>query len=139
MFKWIRQKYKRWYVSWKLKTRYRWLSEQQKITEAEKVCLSICRNMISHQGSKFLIAPLSGKRYIKNDTLGLFIILDERTVSITNHVYHYDVRISERDWDRICTMYDSKTEKIRQEYESEIMKQIQHSLVNLHEKIRNLN
>lgn len=138
MFNLIKRFYKRQLVKWKLRSRYKWLSEQGKITDAEKVCLSICRNMISHKDSKFLIAPLSGKRYIKNDHLGLFVILDERTISITNHVYHYDVRISERDWDRVCKMYDAKTEKIRLEYESEIMKQIRHSLTNLHEKIKSL-
>jgi len=139
MFKFIKKFYKRQYVKWRINAKYKWLGEQRKITDTERMCLSICRNMISHKDSKFLIAPLSRKRYIKNDHLGLFVILDERTISITNHVYHYDVRVSERDWDRICQMYDSKTEKIRLEYESEIMTQIQHSLTNLHEKIKNLN
>ncbi len=109
------------------------------MSEAESVCLSICRSMISHPDSKFLIAPLSMKRYIKNELLGVFVILDDRTVSITNHVYHYDVKISQRDWDRICSMYDGKTEKIRNEYEDEIMTQIQHSLRNIKDKIENLN
>ena len=115
------------------------MQQERSMTEAESVCLSICRSLISHPTSKFLIAPISMKRYIKNEELGLFIILEDRNISVTNHVYHYDVKLSERDWDRICTMYDSKTEKLRQEYENEIMQQIQHSLRNIKEKIEMLN
>jgi hypothetical protein len=139
MFRGLKRLTKRFYVKWKLKSRYKWLQEERKNTEAESVCLSICRSLISHPTSKFLIAPISMKRYIKNEQLGLFIILEDRNISVTNHVYHYDVKLSERDWDRICTMYDSKTEKIREEYESEIMRQIQHSLRNIKDKIEKLN
>ena len=35
----------------------------------ERTSASICRKLINHQDSKFLIAPLSQKRYIKNETL----------------------------------------------------------------------
>lgn len=139
MLTWVKRFFKRTYVQWQIKSRYKWLQDNRKMSEAESVCLSICRSMISHPDSKFLIAPLSMKRYIKNELLGVFVILDDRTVSITNHVYHYDVKISQRDWDRICSMYDGKTEKIRNEYEDEIMAQIQHSLRNIKDKIENLN
>lgn len=139
MFKNLKRIAKRLYVKWKLKSRYKWMQQERNSTEAETVCLSICRSLISHPTSKFLIAPISMKRYIKNEQLGLFIILEDRNISVTNHVYHYDVRLSERDWDRICTMYDSKTERIREEYESEIMEQIQHSLRNIKDKIDKLN
>jgi hypothetical protein len=137
MFK-LRKLFRRLYVKWRLKSRYKWLKEDRPMSEAETLCLSICRSMISHTNSKFLIAPLSMVRYIKNEDLGLFVILDDKNISITNHVYHYDVRVSQRDWDRITTMYDGKTEKIRKEYEDEIMTQIKFSLKNIHDKIKNL-
>jgi len=137
MFK-LRKLFRRLYVKWRLKTKYKWLQNETKISETETLCLSICRSMISHANSKFLIAPLSMVRYIKNEDLGLFVILDERNISITNHVYHYDVRVCQRDWDRITTMYDGKTEKIRKEYEDEIMTQIKFSLKNIHDRIKSL-
>jgi hypothetical protein len=138
--KFLKRLAKRLYVKFKLKTRYKWLQEDKlKMTEAEKVCLSICRSMISHTESKFLIAPISMKRYIKNDLLGLFIILEDRNISVTNHVYHYDVKLSQREWDRICNMYDLKTEKLRESYEEEIMQQIKHSLTKIKDKITHLN
>jgi len=137
MFK-LRKLFRRLYVKWRLKTKYKWLQNETKVSDTETLCLSICRSMISHANSKFLIAPLSMVRYIKNEDLGLFVILDERNISITNHVYHYDVKVSQRDWDRITTMYDGKTEKIRKEYEDEIMTQIKFSLKNIHDRIKNL-
>lgn len=98
------------------------------LEDNERICTSVCRKLINHPNSKFLIAPLSMKRYIKNSELELFIVLQDRQISITNHVYHYDVVISNRNWERVTTMYDNKTEKIRQEFENEMSSQIKHSL-----------
>ena len=98
------------------------------LEDTEKKCASVCRKLINHPKSKFLIAPLSMKRYIKNDELELFVVLQDRRISITNHVYHYDVVISNRNWERVTNMYDNKTEKIRQEFENEMSSQIKHSL-----------
>ena len=93
--------------------RYKFFSQTSRLADNEKICTAICRKLINHENSKFLIAPLSGKRYIKNVVLGLFIVLDDRKISITNHVYHYDVVLSQRDWDKLVVSYDNKTEKIR--------------------------
>ena len=119
------------YVKWILKTRYKNI----KTNDTEKTSLSICRYLISHESSKFLIAPISGKRYVKNEILGLFIILDDRQISITNHLYHYDITVNDRDWDRLRLMYDNKTERIRQQFEDEIMVQIHNSLTDIKNKI----
>jgi len=118
-------------VAWILKVRYK----DTKTTQTESTSLSICRYLISNESSKFLIAPLSGKRYIKNEMLGLFIILDDKQISITNHLYHYEINVNQREWDRISLMYDNKTERIRQQFEDEIMAQIEHSLSDIKTKI----
>lgn len=107
------------------------------LTENEMICKSICRKLINHPESKFLIAPLSGKRYIKNSNLELFVILDEQKISITNHIYHYDVFLDVREWDRLVRMYDNKTEVLREEYENEIKSQIVHSLSTILTKVSN--
>lgn len=127
---------KRLYVRWSILTRYKWMkTETEELSENEKTCVSICRGLIRHNDSKFLIAPLSGKKYIRNTTLDLFVILDDRRVSMTNHVYHYDVRLTQRDWDRLVTMYDNKTEKIRLDLENQIKSQINYSLHTILEKV----
>jgi hypothetical protein len=132
----IRKYIKQFRVKWILKTKYGMMRPlEDSLNDNEKTCLSICRCLIRHQDSKFLIAPLSGKRYIKNSTLDLFVILDDRRVSLTNHIYHYDVKLPEREWDRLESMYDNKTEKIRIDLENQIKSQINHSLSTILDKV----
>jgi hypothetical protein len=50
--------------------------------------------------SKFSIAPLSDKKYIVNENLGIFVVLQETNVEITNHVYHYSILMDARVWER---------------------------------------
>ena len=129
---------KRAYVKWLQFNRNSLTKDEQKVSETQKMCMSIARSMITHADSKFLLAPLSGKRYIKNSSMDLFIILDNHTISITNHIYHYDVVVSERNWERLIKMYDGKVETIRQEYEDQIMSQIEHSLENIITKVKSI-
>lgn len=139
MKKFILRLLKRGYVKWLVWNRNSQSKELQKLSETQKMCMSIARSLITHPDSKFLLAPLSGKRYIKNSEMGLFLILDDRTLSITNHIYHYDVVINDRNWERLTKMYDGKVENIRQEYEDQIMSQIEHSLENIIKKVKSFN
>lgn len=103
--------------------------------EYEKLCLSICRRLINHESSKFSIAPISEKKYIINEPLGMFVVFQEQTVEITNHVYHYVVRLNPRETSRLNTMFNNKTEKIRLAYEDKIKSQISNSLYKILEKV----
>lgn len=105
------------------------------ISQTQKMCMSIARKLIRHPESKFLIAPISGKKYITNTEVDLFIIFDKRGISITNHVYHYDVILSDRNWYKIIKMYDTKVEEIREKVETQVMSQIEHSLENILKKV----
>lgn len=134
--KYISRMSKRLYVKWVQWNREGKTKEQKKISETEKICVSICRNLITNPNSKFLLAPVSGKRYIKNSDLELFVILNDHNISITNHIYHYDVVVQDRNWYRLINMYDLKVESIRLEYETEIMSQIENSLSKIQHKVR---
>jgi hypothetical protein len=138
MKKLIKRLSKRLYVRWLQWNRNGRSEKERKIADTEKICMSICRNLITNPNSKFLLAPVSGKRYIKNSDLELFVILDDRNISITNHVYHYDVKVEDRNWFRLINMYDLKVETIRMEYEQEIMSQIENSLYKIQEKVRGM-
>jgi hypothetical protein len=96
---------------------------------------AICRRLISHPDSKFLIAPLSNKRYIKNDPLGMFIVLSDNQINITNHVYNYDVNVSSVISNKLDTMFDNKVESLRLSFELEMKSQIKHSLTTILEKL----
>jgi hypothetical protein len=54
-----------------------------------KTSLSICRRLINHDSSKFLIAPLSGKRYIKNEEVDLLLSRDEILFSVKVKITNY--------------------------------------------------
>lgn len=104
----------------------------------EKTCFQICLQMIKHPTTKFMIAPMSNKRYIENKEMDLFITMDNSRVDLTNHVYHYSVKLTSRDWERITYIFDVETEKRRLKYEDTINSQIKNSLRNVLERISNL-
>jgi hypothetical protein len=95
----------------------------------EKTAFKICVKLISDKDSDFMIAPMSQKRYIINENLNLFIILDYDRVEITNHIFHYDVKLSKRDTERILYLYDTETEKRRSNTEMKVKENIKITLV----------
>lgn len=79
--------------------------------------------------TKLTIAPLSNKRFIKNDEKNMFIVIHNRTISLVNHVYGYNVFIDNTKlYDDVIFLFDSELEKIRQQLEDEINGNIKHSL-----------
>ena len=109
----------------------------EEVEPYEKTAFKICVKMISHPKSDFMIAPMSNKRYIINEELGLFVIIDFGKVEITNHVFHYDVKLSGRDYERITYLYDTETEKRRNLTEAEVKSNIKNSLLKVYDKISN--
>ena len=103
--------------------------------ENEKTSASICRKLINHQDSKFLIAPLSQKRYIKNETLQMFVVLQDDRINITNHIYNYDIAVPSQMTQKLNRMFDNKVEEARLKFEKEMHSQVQHSLKKILEKL----
>lgn len=133
---WLRYKVKRIKVFFiKLERSHTFFKTESEISDYEKTCTAICRKMINNEFSKFSIAPLSDKKYIINEKLGMFIVLQETKLEITNHVYHYEVTLDQRSAKRLHTMFDNKTEKIRLEYENQIRSQISDSLLSILKKV----
>ena len=133
---WLRDKVKRLKVFFiKLERSHTFFKTESEISDYEKTCTAICRKMINNEFSKFSIAPLSDKKYIINEKLGMFIVLQETKLEITNHVYHYEVTLDQRSAKRLHTMFDNKTEKIRLEYENQIRSQISDSLLSILKKV----
>jgi len=101
----------------------------------EKTCFMICLKVIKHPTTKFMIAPMSSKRYMENKELDIFITMDYNRIDLTNHVYHYSVKLSNRDWERVTQIFDMETEKRRLNYEESVNSQIKNSLHNVLERI----
>jgi hypothetical protein len=134
---------KRFFSRLKLKF-YLWLvkggnivKREEEISPYEKTCFMICLKLMKQKNTKLSIAPMSNKRYLENKDLSIFITIADGRINLTNHVYHYDVKLSSRDWERITYVFDSETEKRRLTYEETVNSQIKNSLHSVLEKLSN--
>lgn len=109
--------------------------QPKNLTDSEIKASAICRKLITNNDSKFLIAPLSGKRYIKNEPLGMFIVLSDKQINITNHIYNYDISVSLFTSDKLKRMFNKKVEESRLKFESDMTSQVQHSLSTILKKV----
>lgn len=110
-------------------------NKRKDITENEIKAAAICRKLINHPLSKFLIAPVSKKRYIRNEKLKMFVVISDNKIRIVNHVYSYDIIIIEREYLRLEKMFDNKVDSMRLKFEEEINSQIEYSLTTIMKKI----
>lgn len=130
--------FKRFYKRFKVKMARHMRNNMKTYEEVdlhEKTAFKICVKLISHRDSDFMIAPMSQKRFIVNEKLNVFIIIDYGRVEITNHIFHYDVKLSLRDYERITYLYDTETEKRRVNTETEVKSNIKNSLQNILNKL----
>lgn len=93
--------------------------------------LLICKKIITNKDSTLLIAPISGKRYIKYEKGNLFIILSKEQIEIINHVYSYTIPMNSIILHKIEKIFDNRLEEIRLDMEMEIKNNIQKSLSQL--------
>jgi hypothetical protein len=94
----------------------------------ENDAIRITQKLINDKDSTMLISPLSGKKYIKNDKFGMYVILHSSTIQIINHKYSYVVFISDKKYDKIINEFNIEVENRRQVFEKEILGNIQHSM-----------
>ena len=73
----------------------------------EQKAMSIFRKMLRHNESKFTIAPVSGKKYIVNKPLGIFIMIDDSFLEITNHIYHYEIKLQYINATKLIKLFNS--------------------------------
>ena len=99
--------------------------------EHEGEALQICKKLIRAEGSILLMAPISGKRFVKNEKMGIYVILEGRSVKVINHIYSYSVVLSEKTQNKLISFYDDEIEKRRIEFEKEITANTKHSLKNI--------
>lgn len=111
---------------------------KEEISPYEKTCFLICLKMIKHINTKFMIAPVSNKRYLENKEMDIFITMLDGRIDLTNHIYHYDVKLAKRDWERIIYIFDVEAEKRRVQHEEKVNSQIKNSLHTVLERISNL-
>ena len=106
------------------------------ITDEERFARQICDKMIIHPDSKLNFSPLTSKRIIKNETLNMYIVLENYTVHVINHVYSYSVYFQDSSaFKGLIDSFDQIMEKRREVLETEIRSNIQHSLKKILDKL----
>lgn len=106
------------------------------VTLEEQTCIDICNKLVLSQYSSLTYAPKSTKRFIKNDSHNMFIVIQDRTIHLINHVYSYSVYIENTElYSELIESFDSELERRRQNLEDEIRNNIQHSLQNIYQRI----
>lgn len=110
-------------------------SSNPKITTYEKDCVSICEKLIKKNETILLLTPISNKRYIKNEEDQIFVILENYSVKIINHVYSYTVILGDNSWNSVVTLFDTEVESRRNKFEKEITSNIKYSIKKILEKI----
>jgi hypothetical protein len=97
----------------------------------ELECLKICKKLISKPDSVLLLTPLTQKRYIKNDSMSIFVTIDGSLVNVINHKYSYLVPMSDRSIKELNDYFNITVEASRQKMENEITSNIKHSLMDI--------
>ena len=106
------------------------------VPEEEKITVEICKKLINDSESKLTYAPISGKRFIKNESKNMFVVIEHHTINLINHVYSYSVYLSKNsDYNEIIGSFDKILENKRQDLEDEIRSNIQHSLQTILKKL----
>jgi len=137
MIKYIKQKLKRRVVIQKLLELQNLcdIVDPGKLVDIDN-CKFIFRNVLRHKNSIYEIAPLSSHRIIENKKLGVFIVLDEKKITIINHVCYYsNIPLTNRDWKKMSNMYDNKVQEYRMQRIEQMKSQVEHSLSKLKNKI----
>lgn len=98
-------------------------------------CSTICRKLIHSEDSELIIAPISDKKYIRNDKLGIFVTMDGGQVTITNHTYSYFIKLNKVQWEKLNNFFRKEMELRAIMIEKELEAQINHSLDNIYNKI----
>ena len=104
-------------------------------SEYEPLVIKICRKAIRQKGVKLLVCPMTGRRYIKNESLDNYIIISETGIDIINHKYSYNIPICNKTYKTVLIMFDGYVAEMRDLMEKNIRSNINYSLESIYEKI----
>ena len=106
------------------------------VTDEERYAIQIAKRLIKLPNTHLYIAPISNKKYIKNDEKQMFIVIEGPNLTLINHVYSYSVFIENNQlFSDLMDTFNITMENKRLELESEIKNNIQHSLKNILENM----
>lgn len=93
--------------------------------------MAIHKKLIKNKETELLFAPISFKRYLKNEEFGITVVISNRNAEIINHVYSYSIHLDEKSWSKVVREFNEELESRREEFEVEITSNIKNSLKNI--------
>ena len=107
-----------------------------KATDEEVFATEICKKLIINPTSELSFTPISQKRISKNEEKRMYVVMESYTIHLINHVYSYSVYLQDTSkFTELTQKFDKVLEDRREVLESEIRKNIQHSLSNILDKL----
>lgn len=132
LFRAIRYKIRKFYV---LKIGNRDRLKTDLLNEEQKKGVNIFKTLAVQPDSEILMAPLSGKYYIRNEEI--FIVLDLNRLSVINSVYHYDIYYNEAETRYLANYIRRIIERRREKLEKKMRSKIDKSLSHLESDVKN--
>lgn len=109
--------------------------DREILSNSERDASAIFRKLLKDQESELLTSPLSGKYYLKSPDKDMLLVLGNGNLSIVNHVYGYDVRLSQKAEKKLTETFLNEVENRRRKMEEEYSRNVQHSLKTIIEKL----
>ena len=109
--------------------------DREILSNSERDASAIFRKLLKDQESELLTSPLSGKYYLKSPDKDMLLVLGNGNLSIVNHVYGYDVRLSQKAEKKLTETFLNEVEHRRKKMEEEYSQNVQHSLKTIIEKL----
>lgn len=110
--------------------------DNEKMTQSEREASAIFKKLLKEPESELLTSPLSGKYYLRAEDKSMLLVLGHGQISIVNHVYGYNVPLSQKCERSLVDTFLAEVEFRRNQMEDEYKNNVQHSLKAI---IKNLN
>jgi hypothetical protein len=102
-------------------------------TEKEERTIRIVSSLMRDENSTMMIAPNSGKLYIKHDGKSMFVIIDDKYITLlnnTNNTYH-DIIVHNEIADKLKRNFNNILETRRHDMEIEMVDGVINNLENI--------
>lgn len=137
LYRFVKRKIKRVFLRYHLWIHRRPLDQKidPDMNRYQQTCFHIVRKLLKQSDTELIFAPVSEKKIIINDRLGIYLTLQHQQAFVTNHVYHYSILMDARVWERVNYLFNNEIEQRRKSYETVIHSQINCSLTDILKKI----
>lgn len=101
----------------------------------ESLCVNVAKSLIKDKNSILIYTPKSFKYYIKNQNHGVYMVICDTVLSVTNHKYSYEIKLTPKNERKLINVFENELEKRGEIYDTEMILQIKDSLTDIYNKI----